>query len=308
MTELGRVDAGLDLELLNRIDRRQGDVVVEVRVRVTDAVERVVVEEDALTTGGDGLRGALAAKSGARLPRRGREHVDVGRDGDQIQVLSAVQRQLGHDLVLDHRTERGALRVEQGGFTDDGHRLAERTDLQRHVHSYRLLDVDLEGRDLCGLEALQLDFQFIGAGRHSGEGVEPFRVGRGIARAPGGRVGHRDGGAGDSGTRRVCHRAGDPALRLRAAGHDPWIACREQNHYGEETCDRTRPVSHVFSKVTGEHGQRAAACAVNVGRRPRPNKVAYGTRRCHAPSLASFFRTIGSQAWSAPEPVRYRRS
>ena len=109
VTELGRVDAGLDLELLDRIDRRQGDVVVEVRVGVTDAVERVVVEEDALTTGGDGLRGALAAKSGAGLPRRGREHVDVGRDGDQIQVLSAVQRQLGHDLVLDHRTERGAL-------------------------------------------------------------------------------------------------------------------------------------------------------------------------------------------------------
>ena len=28
VTELGRVDAGLDLELLDRVDRRQGDVVV----------------------------------------------------------------------------------------------------------------------------------------------------------------------------------------------------------------------------------------------------------------------------------------
>ena len=78
---------------------------------------------------------------------------------------------------------------------------------------------------------------------------------------------------------------------------------REQNHYGEETCDRTRPVSHVFSKVTGEHGQRAAACAVNVGRRPRPNKVAYGTRRCHAPSLASFFERLGRRR--GPRRNRY---
>ena len=154
----------------------------------------------------------------------------LGATATRFRVLSAVQRQLGHDLVLDHGTERGALRVEQGGFTDDGHRLVERTDLQRHVHSHRLLDVDLEGSDLCGLEALQLDFQFIEAGRHSGEGVEPFRVGRGIARAAGGRVGHGDGRARDSSARRVRHQAADPALCLRLAGHDP---CREQHRHAE---------------------------------------------------------------------------
>src|SRR3954454_16670377 len=104
MPELGRVDAGLDLELLDRIDRRQGDVVVEVRVRVTDTVERVVIEEDALPTGRDGLRGALAAQSRGRLSRGGRKHVDVGGEGEKIQVLSAVQRQLGYDLVFDHRS------------------------------------------------------------------------------------------------------------------------------------------------------------------------------------------------------------
>ena len=103
--ELRRVDAGLDLELLDRVDRGQGDVVLEVRVGVIDAVERVVVEEDALATGGDGLLRALAAKSGAGLPGRGREHVDVGRLGDQIQVLPAVQRQFGHHLVLDDGAE-----------------------------------------------------------------------------------------------------------------------------------------------------------------------------------------------------------
>ena len=147
MPELRRVDAGLDLELLDRVDRRQGDVVLEVRVGVIDAVERVVVEEDALATGGDGLRGALAAKSGAGLPRRGREHVDVGREGDQIQVLPAVQRQLGHDLVLDDGTDRGALGVEQvrsGRRPSPSRRSAPTCNATSTSH--RLLDVDLECR------------------------------------------------------------------------------------------------------------------------------------------------------------------
>ena len=130
MPELGRVDARLDLEFLDRIDRGQRDVVVEVRVDVTDAVERVVVEEDPLPAGGDGLLSAVAALPGGRLPRAGRGRVDVGRQRDEIQVLAPVQRQLGHDLVLDDGAERGGLGVEQCGPAADRHRLLERDDLQ----------------------------------------------------------------------------------------------------------------------------------------------------------------------------------
>jgi hypothetical protein len=43
-SEFGRVNAGLDLELLQRIDRWQEDIGVEVDVGVVDAVQRVVVE------------------------------------------------------------------------------------------------------------------------------------------------------------------------------------------------------------------------------------------------------------------------
>ena len=46
--ELGRIDAGLNLELLQRVDGRLDDVGVEVRVGVVDAVEREVVEVAAL--------------------------------------------------------------------------------------------------------------------------------------------------------------------------------------------------------------------------------------------------------------------
>src|SRR4051812_8556331 len=52
-----------------------------------------------------------------------------------------------------------------------------------------------------------------------------------------------------------------------------------------------------FSKVTCEHGQPAAACAVNLGRWPRPHKVAYGTRRCQATVWRLFTRSR-SHAWS----------
>ena len=46
--EFGGVDAGLHLELFERVDRRQEDIGVEVDVGVVDAVERVVVEFAAL--------------------------------------------------------------------------------------------------------------------------------------------------------------------------------------------------------------------------------------------------------------------
>ena len=99
---LRRVNADLNLELLDRVDGRKGDVGVEVHVHVVDAVERVVIEEDALPAGGDCLLGAFAALAGTRLPRGRREYVHVGRKRDEIQVLSAVQRQFRHNLVFDH--------------------------------------------------------------------------------------------------------------------------------------------------------------------------------------------------------------
>ena len=55
--ELGRVDAGLHFEFLERVDRRREDVGVEIDVGVVDAVERVVVEFPPLARDGDLLVG-----------------------------------------------------------------------------------------------------------------------------------------------------------------------------------------------------------------------------------------------------------
>ena len=61
VAEFRRVNAILNLELLNGINGREGDVRIEVHVHVVDAVERIVIEEDALATRGDRLLGAIAA-------------------------------------------------------------------------------------------------------------------------------------------------------------------------------------------------------------------------------------------------------
>ena len=71
--ELRRIDAGLHLEFLERVDRRQEDVGVEIDVGVVHAVERVVVELPPLARDRDLLVGtraalAIAGLAGAREP------------------------------------------------------------------------------------------------------------------------------------------------------------------------------------------------------------------------------------------------
>src|SRR5215467_2009100 len=70
MPELRGVNTELNFELLNGINGRKHDVGIEIRVGVINAVEREVVEHDALPAGGYGLRGAVAALTGTRLARR----------------------------------------------------------------------------------------------------------------------------------------------------------------------------------------------------------------------------------------------
>src|SRR5690349_22592217 len=81
MPEFRGVNADLNFKFLNRINRGKGNIGIEVRVSVIDTVERVVIEHDSLPARRYGLAGAVAALSGASLPRRRREYVHVGRKG-----------------------------------------------------------------------------------------------------------------------------------------------------------------------------------------------------------------------------------
>ena len=115
--ELGRVNAGLHLELLQRVDRGQDHVGVEVGVGILDAVQREVVEHDALSGHRDRLVGAVAALARAGLAGGRRDGGDVGRERDQLQIVAAVERQFDDALVLDHGTDGGVLGLQLGGRT-----------------------------------------------------------------------------------------------------------------------------------------------------------------------------------------------
>ena len=120
VAELGGIDAGLHLEFLQRVDGRQHDVGIEIGVGIVDAVEREVVEHDALAGDRDRLIGAVAALARAGLSGGGRERRGVGRERDELQVVAAVQRQLDDALVVDHGADGGVLGLQLGGAGFDG--------------------------------------------------------------------------------------------------------------------------------------------------------------------------------------------
>src|SRR3989449_8327718 len=80
--ELGRKDSGLNLELLQRIDRWQEDIGVEVHVGILHAVEGEVVELAPLARDRNVLLSALSplASSGFCGIRESQTHVRTQRD------------------------------------------------------------------------------------------------------------------------------------------------------------------------------------------------------------------------------------
>ena len=72
MPEFRGVNTDLNFELLNCINRGKGDIGIEVRIGVVHAVQRVVIERDALPACGYGLSGAITPLTRSGLPRRWR--------------------------------------------------------------------------------------------------------------------------------------------------------------------------------------------------------------------------------------------
>src|SRR5262249_52025862 len=142
--EFGRKDSGLNLELLQRIDRWQEDIGVEVHVGILHAVEREVVELAALASDRNVLLSALAP-----LPSNGlsgiRESVAyVGAHRDKLQEVASVQRHF-HDLfVFDHCPDRRVLCRNERGRALDLDRLSHVSNLEREVNTRGELDLQFE--------------------------------------------------------------------------------------------------------------------------------------------------------------------
>ena len=140
--ELGGRVVGLDLEFLDRLERRR-DVDERVqRLVVRDAVEHVVVPRprhavDAVVheAPGAGGRGVLREVGEAARDRAGRQR-------DELLEQTPVQRQRLDLLVVDHLAELA------GGAVDE-RRLGDDRDFFRHLPD---LQRDVEPRGLCDLQ------------------------------------------------------------------------------------------------------------------------------------------------------------
>ena len=201
--ELGAEDARLDFEFLERVDRRQQHVAVEVEVGVLDAVERVVVVVDALA--GDVQRKAvpLAAHALLSLCRRRTVRRGARNQRRELQVVAAVQRQLDDAAVLDDRADRGVLRLDHGRVGNDRHDVGQLADGHREREAVRAADLHVDVRLLGRREALELDFQRIGAGRHRRKDVNAGLVGLRQTDGIGGRIRQRHPDAGQHRSARI---------------------------------------------------------------------------------------------------------
>ena len=125
LRELGGVGALLDLEFLQRVDRRLDQRSALVVVGDVGAVqhERGLVAADAADGGARDVVGADAQQVAAA----GQQH-RAGREAGQLVEAAAVQRQVDDLRVGDDVAERAGLAVEQRrGGVDDG-ALGQRAD------------------------------------------------------------------------------------------------------------------------------------------------------------------------------------
>ena len=163
MPILRGINSDLNFELLDRINGRERDVRIEVHVHVLDAVESVVIVKNALAPGGYCLLGAIATLAGSRLPGHRRKHVGVWRKGNQVQVLATVQREFSYNLVLDHRSQRCRLGLQQARRGIHFHSLIGLAHLKHHVKAHRLLHLNLEPVAQRRLEARHFSLQRVSA-------------------------------------------------------------------------------------------------------------------------------------------------
>ena len=166
-----------DVELLQRVDRRQQHVGVEVQVGVLDAVERVMVEVDALA--GHVQRKAVALTAHALFALARRRPVGGGARNQrrQLQVIAPVERQLDDRAIFDNRADGGVLGLDQWRLTDDGHGLGDVAHIHREGDPARTAHLHDETLPIDGSEAGQLGFQVVGSGRDGGDHVQANLIG-----------------------------------------------------------------------------------------------------------------------------------
>jgi hypothetical protein len=206
-SEFSRVGVGLNLELLQGLDRRLHElhVLAAKRVRVGDVVH--AVEQEHVVERAVAVDVEDALEVDAREPRRAGK--DSRREERELVVVAAVERQIDDFLLIDHRAARRRLRVEQGRAGGDLDDLRELAWLQRQVDARHLRHLERDAGAEDPREPAGLDGHRVLTRSKAGDGIRAFVAGFRADCDVGPDVGDRDDGPGDQRAGRVPHLAGD---------------------------------------------------------------------------------------------------
>ena len=212
--ELGRVDAGLDLEFLQGVDGGQEQVAVEVGVGIIDTVQSEIVPLAAIAGDGDLLGAPVAAlaRGGLAAVAEARAHVRAERD--ELQKVAPVQRQIHDALIFDDRADRGVLGVQQRSAGGDFDRFGHLSHPQLEIEARHLLHLQFDIAADRALKPLHADPHVVSAGQQAGKRVDARAVCIFRAGETGLRVGDGHCGANQHGSARVRYQAGNLAEGL----------------------------------------------------------------------------------------------
>ena len=187
-THLGVVRVYLDLDLLDRLDRRI-EHGATAQFRDGHAVEQVVVGADAAAAERD-ARGVGLILLAVELGVPHRHHRRHG-DADQEGVASG-RRQRLERLAIQRSARRRGRRVDERRLSGHRDRFLEPADLERDVDRDELLGADRQALGLVPLVPGDLSLQGVAAWRDRREVVLAHVIGDHLARVVRRLVGQRD--------------------------------------------------------------------------------------------------------------------
>jgi len=177
-------------------------------------------------------------RSGAvRKPVAGCGATEPGHQRPEIDEMAAVQRDLLHRLLVDHRPERGGDGLDRRRLADHRHLLGAASDRQLDVLHRGLRHLDAEVLHHRGLEARALHLEPIAPDWKRGHEVLALAVADGGALLAGRQVLHRDRSTGDDGPLIVGDAPAQARRRLRVGGRGE----RQQQRGGGRRPPRTDP-------------------------------------------------------------------
>ena len=169
---LGRVGVGLNLEFLQRLDRRlhQLHVLAAEGVRVGDVVH--AVEQEHVVEGAVAVDVEHALEVDAGQPRSAGQH--AGREQRELVVVAAVQRQFDDLLLVDDRARATRSSVSSSGVAATTSTASVScAGLQRDVDARDLCDLQRDAGAHRLLKALALHRHRVVAGPKAGNDVGP---------------------------------------------------------------------------------------------------------------------------------------